>query len=161
VDTKLCEHPIRGGKTCARRVNHPGAHKTRETLDKNTSYNRKWFAAQGPEYFNANSRHWLVNRIGNYRLRAEKQGVPFGLTVENIPPVPEVCPILGIPLISGNDRRGPSDDSPSLDRIVPELGYVPENVQWLSHRANRIKSDATPEELMKVARYMARSPIQN
>lgn len=47
-----------------------------------------------------------------------------------------------------------SANSPSLDRIVPALGYAPGNIHWISYRANAIKSNATPDELHKVADYM-------
>jgi hypothetical protein len=43
--------------------------------------------------------------------------------------------------------------SPSLDRRVPELGYVKGNVEVISMKANAIKSYAAPEEIMLVARY--------
>ncbi len=39
------------------------------------------------------------------------------------------------------------DDSPSLDKIIPKLGYVKGNVWVVSNKANRIKSNATIEEL--------------
>lgn len=79
-----------------------------------------------------------------------KHGVPFSLVLEDIK-VPEVCPILGIPLCPGVGRHGPG--SPSIDRIVPSLGYVPENILVVSHRANQIKSNATPSELVAVALF--------
>ena len=41
-------------------------------------------------------------------------------------------------------------DSPSLDRIVPELGYVKGNIRVISNRANHLKSDATLEEHRKI-----------
>ena len=42
------------------------------------------------------------------------------------------------------------DDSPSLDRIVSSLGYVKGNIRVISYKANRVKSNATLEELRKV-----------
>ncbi|UHX60313.1 restriction endonuclease [Ralstonia phage vRsoP-WM2] len=93
-----------------------------------------------------------ANILPSIRQRARKQGVPFSLTKENPPPIPEVCPVLGIPL-----RRtlGFADDnSPSLDRLIPELGYVPGNVEWMSYRANRIKNDSTYEELERVTAWV-------
>lgn len=91
----------------------------------------------------------------NARGRAAKNGVPFTITAGDIV-VPAFCPILGIPLVFGDVVH--SDNSPSLDRIRPALGYVPGNVQVISNRANRIKSDATPEELRIIATYMERLP---
>ena len=44
--------------------------------------------------------------------------------------------------------------SPSLDRIIPSKGYKKGNVVWISTRANAIKQDATPEEVMKVAKWL-------
>lgn len=67
--------------------------------------------------------------------------------------LPEVCPVLGIKLKYDN-KRGYRPDSPSIDRIIPELGYVKGNVAIISFRANMIKSDAGVEELQKVLKWM-------
>jgi hypothetical protein len=55
---------------------------------------------------------------------------------------------LGIPILVGQKR---SENSPSLDRIRPERGYVPGNVRVLSDRANRLKSNLTYEELVQLS----------
>jgi hypothetical protein len=41
-----------------------------------------------------------------------------------------------------------------LDRIIPELGYVPGNVKIISMRANRIKTNATIEDIKNVLLYL-------
>lgn len=41
----------------------------------------------------------------------------------------------------------PNEDSPSIDKVIPELGYVRGNVWVISNKANRIKNNATLEEL--------------
>jgi len=84
------------------------------------------------------------------RRRAQKRGLPFDLIVEDIN-VPRFCPALGIPLYRASGRRAQGPNSPTLDRITPELGYVRGNVRVISSRANQIKSDATPAELLQVA----------
>jgi hypothetical protein len=81
------------------------------------------------------------------RSRAKRLGLPFDLTEKDIV-VPDVCPVLGIPLAVQEGRSTPN--SPSLDRIIPSLGYVRGNVVVVSHRANTIKSDACVEELRRV-----------
>ena len=87
------------------------------------------------------------------RARAKRQGIPFALTLADIV-VPEVCPLLDIPLVRNIGtvgRHGPAPNSPTLDRILPNLGYVPGNVWVVSCRANVIKNDASIEELEQIA----------
>jgi hypothetical protein len=88
------------------------------------------------------------------RARAKRAGLPFTITRKDII-IPSHCPILGIPLFKVTGKQGGGDNSPSLDRIRPELGYVPGNVIVISMRANRIKSDATIQELRDIASFYA------
>jgi hypothetical protein len=84
------------------------------------------------------------------RVRAKERGLPINITEDDFD-IPAICPVLGIPL---RVAQGVADsNSPELDRIVPELGYVKGNVIVISRRANRIKTDATIEELQKVASF--------
>lgn len=85
------------------------------------------------------------------KSRAKQIGVPFDLLPEDIE-IPAVCPVLGIPLSRGTGKL--HDGSPTLDRFVPEDGYVRGNIKVISHRANRIKNNATLLELEAVARWM-------
>lgn len=88
------------------------------------------------------------------KQRASKLGVPFALSVGDIQ-IPDRCPVLGLPL-ARKSGMGPSDSSPSLDRIIGSDGYVKGNVNVISTRANRIKSNSTdPRELAAVAEYTA------
>lgn len=58
--------------------------------------------------------------------------------------IPETCPMLGIKLEFGFDKQGGNFNSPSLDRIIPELGYTKGNVMVISKRANMIKTMVFP-----------------
>ena len=91
--------------------------------------------------------------------RADKHGIDFNIDVEDIV-IPKVCPVLGIPInISlGRGRRQP--DSPSLDKFYPEKGYVKGNIQVISWRANRIKSDGTPDEWIKIAKWCQEEDVK-
>jgi hypothetical protein len=89
----------------------------------------------------------------NARSRAYSTGAPFRLTEADIT-VPEFCPVLGIPLMRSPGSVCGTDNSPSLDRIVPELGYVPGNIAVISHRANTIKSKGTAEEHRRIADWI-------
>ena len=46
-----------------------------------------------------------------------------------------------------------NDLTPSIDRIDPKKRYVKDNIIVVSMRANRIKSDATVDEIRKVADF--------
>lgn len=89
------------------------------------------------------------------KKRATKKGTEFNLSIEDIPKIPLLCPVLGIE-IKSNKISAPLDSSPSLDRINPKLGYVKGNVRIISNRANRIKSDATADEVELVLKDLKR-----
>lgn len=52
--------------------------------------------------------------------------------------------------------EGSVDNSPSLDRIKNDAGYIKGNVVVVSHRANRMKGDSTPEELRRLSDFYNR-----
>jgi hypothetical protein len=85
------------------------------------------------------------------RRRARRAGIPFNLDEDDLL-IPESCPVLGIPLFRGNGT--PSDNSATVDRVIPERGYVKGNVRVISFRANRIKSNASMAEIRRVFEYM-------
>lgn len=82
----------------------------------------------------------------NVKKRAKQKGTKFSLNIEDIPQIPDYCPILNIK-IKENIVSAPLDSSPSLDRINPKKGYEKGNIRIISNRANRIKTDATLKEL--------------
>ena len=81
------------------------------------------------------------------RQRARDKNLPFELEVSDII-IPEICPILQIPLKLNSGRPGGKADSPSVDRIIPSLGYIKNNIQVISFKANMMKSDASISELL-------------
>lgn len=85
------------------------------------------------------------------KKRAEQKNINFDIEISDIV-IPDICPILGIKISKKVD--GKKEHSPSLDKKIPELGYVKGNIVVISNRANRIKSDATVEEIEKLLRYM-------
>ena len=94
------------------------------------------------------------------RKRADDQGVPFTITHDDIS-IPETCPVLGIKLehatAETQSRKGMGgfhNASPTLDKIIPELGYVPGNIAVISWRANRLKCDGTLEEVEALVEWM-------
>ena len=83
--------------------------------------------------------------------RAKRKNVPFDIEAEDIC-IPEYCPILNIKLVLTNKIS--ENNSPSLDRIIPELGYVKGNIQVISMLANNMKSNASFEELKLFAEWI-------
>jgi len=99
------------------------------------------------------------------RARAKKSGIEFTITEGDVS-FPTHCPVLGIELSFGLGMGEPHslsvrDARASLDRIDNSKGYVPGNVIVVSYRANRIKSDASVGELVKIARFYAQRSKEN
>ena len=95
--------------------------------------------------------HNVVRTLVNgARARSRKSGIPFDLSADDLV-LPERCPVLNIPIQPG---EATTPNSPSIDRLNPELGYVRGNVVIVSHLANRIKTDATPPQIRAVADWL-------
>jgi len=79
----------------------------------------------------------------------------FDLDLDYLMALPsETCPVLSLPLSWCAGSKIRAEDSPSLDKIDPALGYVKGNVAWVSWRANRIKNDGTALEHELIARWI-------
>jgi hypothetical protein len=89
------------------------------------------------------------------KQRAKRDGREFDIDLSDVV-IPAVCPILGIEITprAGMGRMFPN--SPSLDRIDPALGYIKGNVWVISWKANRMKHDASPADLLTFARSVIR-----
>jgi hypothetical protein len=67
----------------------------------------------------------------------------------------DICPILEIPMRwwSGYVNGQTNPNAKSLDRIDSSQGYIKGNVIIISWRANKIKNNATIEELIKFGKW--------
>lgn len=138
--------------------------KARATVRKSIEKNREKYNARKAEYYlenkdylsakqkSAHSKDPRSKMLSAAKKRAKNKSLPFNITVDDIY-IPEICPILEIPLEVSKTGK-PSANSPSLDRIIPSLGYVKGNIMVISHRANTMKLDASIEELIKFSEYM-------
>jgi len=59
--------------------------------------------------------------------------------------------LLNVPI--DYDTRGYNQFAPSIDRIDSDMGYEPENIQVMTVKANRMKSNATESELIQFSKY--------
>ncbi len=92
----------------------------------------------------------IYNRL---KASATKRNIPFNLTIVELNNLsyPITCPILGIPL---QYNRGTAlDNSYSIDRVDSTLGYTIDNIEVISLRANKLKNNATMDEIFKLAEY--------
>lgn len=121
----------------------------------------KW-RQENPDKVKAQKTEWMKipeNRVshilGQAKRRALSSALDFDITIDDLLPLPAICPVLGVPInYQGTGARGFVNNSPSIDRIDSSKGYVKGNVQIISWRANRIKSDATLSELEQLVQYM-------
>jgi len=97
---------------------------------------------------NTNARGVLSNSA---RIRAKNQNLPYTLISEDII-LTKNCKILKTPL--EYDRNIMGKYSPSLDKIIPGLGYTKDNIQLISVLANNMKSNATKDEIIQFSKSM-------
>lgn len=124
--------------------------------DKSRGYARKWReknrsavkaaakrrrAGEGPQ------RHMLWHA----KRRTKNKGIPFSITLDDIF-IPLLCPVFRTPLRV--NARTVGDNSPTLDCVIPELGYTPKNSRVISHLANRLKSTLTEKQLQAILAYI-------
>jgi hypothetical protein len=89
--------------------------------------------------------------LAGAKARAKAKGIPFELESSDVV-IPNVCPVLGIPLFWGSKL---TNNTPSIDRVVPEKGYVKGNCVVISMKANRLKNNASREELEAILKYLS------
>lgn len=107
------------------------------------------------EQIKANAKRWLqehpeVRMYHTAKQRAERFNIEFTITSEDIV-IPKYCPLLGIKL-TNTFGQGRQQTNASLDRIDSTKGYIKGNIQVISDLANRMKQDATKEQLLSFAK---------
>jgi hypothetical protein len=122
--------------------------KQKANLEKGDYYKKAQLRlkAWGKQNRKENPRRWMIMRA---KCRAKKKGIDFDIVAEDIV-IPTHCPILNIPLIVGGDSKS---NSPSLDRIDVNKGYIKGNIRVISNKANACKSDLTLEEIKLLYLY--------
>ena len=90
----------------------------------------------------------FIDTLRTSRSKWSKAGIPHDITLSDLK-VPEFCPYTGLKLEWTKGKW--TDATPSIDKIIPELGYVKGNVIVVSHLGNRMKNDASIEQLITFA----------
>lgn len=105
------------------------------------AYSRKSYLkrkVEDPAYF-----MW---RQAKHRAKWDYNEMEFTIKVEDII-IPDICPYMGIPFIPLDKDLGYS-----LDRIDSSKGYTQDNIQVISYIANKMKNNATTEQLIQFAK---------
>lgn len=90
------------------------------------------------------------------KSRASASGIEFDLELNDVI-IPTHCPILGLELKMHFGKSGGRPNSPALDRIDNNKGYVRNNVMVMSHLANMMKSSATTEQMVMFAEWVIKT----
>lgn len=123
-------------------------------------YNKERYK-ENKDYILAENKKYRNSEKGKKKMiflramdRAKKNNLPFNLTEDDII-IPQFCPVLGIEIKLDNPY-GLHESSPSIDRIIPEKGYVKGNIAIISMKANTMKNNGTLEEHIKLVEWMKR-----
>jgi hypothetical protein len=120
-----------------------------DNRDKMREYNKAYKSKDNEkyqQYCKSNYAMWLLSNA----KRAEKdRGIPCNLDISDII-IPTHCPYLGFELTTIRGA-GQLDTNASIDKINPKLGYTKGNVEIISRKANRMKNNASPKELILFA----------
>ena len=116
----------------------------------------EWIAWRKERYYrNPERTIWI-----EARNRARSQNLPFDIDPEDCQ-IPEFCPVLGISL-TAKGKGTKSDSTPTLDKVDPSKGYVKGNVNIISWKANRLKSNCSdPEVFESIASYIRKNSISH
>lgn len=120
----------------------------KEKIIRQTTENKKRIAKEDPVY----------SLFVRAKERAKKRNILFDIDKEylkSIYPKNNRCPILDIDFQLGflNEIKKNKDYAPSLDRIIPDKGYVKGNLVIVSFIANRVKNNVSVETLEKIVNF--------
>ena len=123
---------------------------------------RDYYLAQNKAWRDANKEHRAEHAAKKHRERkenspelylwkyakhrAKQDSLDFDIELSDIT-IPQVCPYMKTPFIMGDKQR-----AASLDRIDSSRGYTKDNIRVISYMANRMKNNATEQELISFAK---------
>jgi hypothetical protein len=116
-------------------------------------YDKEYYIKNRDRILNRKKNDRWNDRIKHAKARANKMGFDFNLDREFLDSIAtEYCPILNLKL-SYTENTVIQDNSATIDRIDNTKGYTKDNIQILSYLANRMKSNASDNELLAFAKY--------
>jgi hypothetical protein len=169
---EICGKPLTSnrskGKSCARVAGHARNCRSAEYLKSNAEYQRNRFAtndefreqhrkdnnkryATDPVYRERRLAHNAVYRAENpaqhMLKRVRENSDVCMITVDDIKKImQDHCAYCGCEWGVPNTQQ-----APSLDKIIPALGYVSDNIAVCCKECNRRKDNMSPEDMRKMA----------
>lgn len=99
-------------------------------------------------------------RATKIKAKCKHKKIKYDLTYQHLESIwTGKCPVFGFK-IKFNEHRN-SERHAELDRINPKKSYTKGNVIWLSRRANRIKNNAIPKDLLLLAEWLQNVTIKS
>tara|TARA_B100001123_G_C14560321_1_gene729998 strand:- start:55 stop:522 length:468 start_codon:yes stop_codon:yes gene_type:complete len=92
---------------------------------------------------------YIYDHIKKYRDKKTNLSIKY---LTDIFPSDFKCPILGMKI--KYNLLSNKQDSINIDKINHKKGYIKGNVVWCSNLANRIKTNATSKEILKVGKWL-------
>lgn len=89
------------------------------------------------------------------KSRARVRGISFTITLEDLE-LDGCCQCCGREMFVTEEKGYQKPHSPSLDRLIPKLGYIPGNVNVICWRCNDVKRNSTLDELRTVVAWLER-----
>lgn len=94
----------------------------------------------------------LAQKCQNLKRRALKTGIEFDLKLADMPDIPDRCPVCRRWLTLVADH----DNTVTVDKFLPHLGYVRGNIDWLCARCNTVKANGSRAEHKLIYEYMSK-----
>jgi hypothetical protein len=85
--------------------------------------------------------------------RAAMEGLPCDITWKDIP-VPAVCEVFHYILDWSVGNGAAKYNTPSVDKLIPKLGYVKKNIRTISCEANNMKLSGNSAKHTALAEYI-------
>ncbi len=115
---------------------------------------RKCWQSRRAAKIRANPRKRIAALWYTHRKQCKQSGIPFSVSKEELIQKVEqtdYCELCGTRL---EKKPGFTETQYQIDRRIPNLGYVLENIGILCRKCNRMKSDATLEWAKKLLGYL-------
>ncbi len=124
-----------------------------------SAYLRGYEEWLSPDKWHIRNINLAANRA---KVRSLAKDVPYNIDGEyllSIYPQDGKCPVFGIDMVWGSADG--QENSPTVDRIHPALGYTKGNVIWVSGYANRLKQDHSLDTLRTLLAFYEKLERRN